>query len=583
MPFRWVYATPDTESIEVLIRKLNIPDQIAHLLSLRGIDSFEKAQKFFRPGVESLHDPFLMKDMNLASQRLCKAIRNCETVMVYGDYDVDGTTATSIIYTFLQSFGLNVEYYIPHRFKEGYGINPEGIKHAMQIGADLIVSVDCGITAIEEARFARQNGIDLIICDHHNAGDELPDAIAVLDPKRADCSYPFDGLSGAGVGFKLVQATITELGLSPTIAYQYLDLVAISIASDIVPMVDENRILMREGLSMINSNPRVGIRELLRLTKAKAGTITTSNIVFSLGPRINAAGRMGDATTAVELMISKDESTASKYAKELEAVNLKRRSTDSQTMEQAVEQIENDFNMDEVSSMVLHDPQWHLGVIGIVASRLVDSYYRPAIMLSSVDGKIKGSARSIKGFNIYEALKKCDDLLEQFGGHEFAAGLTMDESNLEEFRERMDQIAFRYLKENDFTPEITIEHKLDLHYVDMRFWKLLSQFEPFGPGNLRPVFVSEDVCIEGVPSIVGSGHLKMKIRQGDSGVFDAIGFNMHEYMPQLIQCNDNKIDVAYVLEENYWNGKRSLQMRLKDIHIEKREDEVPKEMENDMG
>ena len=581
MPFRWVYATPDTTSIEVLTQELNIPGQIAHLLSLRGIDSFEKAQGFFRPGVEKLHDPFLMKDMKPAAQRLCKAIRNCERVMVYGDYDVDGTTATSIVYTFLKSFGLNVEYYIPHRFKEGYGINPEGIKHAMQIGASLIVSVDCGITAIDEARFARQNGIDLIICDHHNAGDELPDAVAVLDPKRPDCTYPFDGLSGAGVGFKLVQATITELGLSQTLAYQYLDLVAISIASDIVPMIGENRILMREGLSMINSNPRVGIRELLRLIKVKAGTITTSNIVFSLGPRINAAGRMGDATTAVELMISTDETTASRYAKELEAVNLKRRNTDSLTMEQAIEQIENDFNMDEASSMVLHDPKWHLGVIGIVASRLVDAYYRPAIMLSTVEGKIKGSARSVKGFNIYEALKKCDDLLEQFGGHEFAAGLTMDESNLEEFRERIDQIAFRYLKENDFMPEITIEHKLDLKNVNMRFWKLLSQFEPFGPGNLRPIFVSEDVCVEGVPSIVGNGHLKLKVSQGESGVFDAIGFNMHEYMPQLINCEDNKIDVAYVLEENFWNSKRTLQMRLKDIHIKARAETREKELKID--
>ncbi len=568
MPFRWVYATPDKKnSVDELISQLNIPDQIAQLLSLRGIDTFDKAQCFFRPGIDGLYDPFLMKDMKTAAQRLCKAIRNCETVMVYGDYDVDGTTATSIVYTFLKSFGLNVEYYIPHRFKEGYGINPDGINHAIEIEADLIVSVDCGITAIEETVFASQNGIDLIICDHHNVGDELPKAVAVLDPKRPDCSYPFDGLSGAGVGFKLVQATITELGLSSTLAYKYLDLVAISIASDIVPMVDENRILMREGLSMINSNPRIGIRELLRRIKIPIGTITTSSIVFSIGPRINAAGRMGDAATAVELMISTDESAASKHAKELESINLRRRSTDSRTMEQAVEQIESGFNMDELSSMVLHDPDWHLGVIGIVASRLVDAYYRPAIMLSTVEGKIKGSARSIKGFNIYEALKKCDDLLEQFGGHEFAAGLTMDASNLEEFRKRMDQIAFRYLKESDFSPEIIIDQKLDLQHVNMRFWKLLSQFEPFGPGNLRPIFVSENVCIEGVPSIVGNGHLKMKISQENSGVFDAIGFNMHEYMPQLINCSDNKIDVAYVLEENFWNGKRSLQMRLKDIHI----------------
>jgi len=572
MSLRWVYSTPDDSKAAVRVKeKLKVSDQIAHLLSLRGIDSFEKAKQFFRPGIDDLYDPFLMADMKKATRRLCHAIRKSETVLVYGDYDVDGTTATSILYTFLKSFGLKVEYYIPHRFKEGYGINPDGIKYAIDIGADLIVSVDCGITAIEEAKIARQNGIDLVICDHHNVGDELPNAVAVLDPKRPDCNYPFDGLSGAGVGFKLVQGTIEELGLSHTLAYKYLDLVAVSIASDIVPIVNENRILMREGLSMLNSNPRIGLEELLKLIKVHIGTITTSTIVFSVGPRINAAGRMGDATIAVELMISEDKTEASRLAKELEATNLRRRTTDTRTLDEAVEKIEADFNMEKLSSMVLHDPDWHLGVIGIVASRLVDAYYRPAIMLSTVEGKIKGSARSIKGFNIYEALKKCDDLLEQFGGHEFAAGLTMDKSNLAEFRERIDKIACLYLKENDFSPEITIDSKLNLVDVDVRFWKLLSQFEPFGPGNLRPTFVSEDVCVEGVPSIVGNGHLKMKISQGKSAIFDAIGFNMHEYMPRLIDCSENKIDVAYVLEENHWNGRRTIQMRLKDIHIKERE------------
>lgn len=572
MSFRWIYASPENEdTVSDLKRELNVPENIAHLLSLRGVDSLSKAKGFFRPGIENLHDPFLMADMKAATERLCKAIRNHETVVVYGDYDVDGTTATSIVYTFLESFGISVHYYIPHRFKEGYGINPDGIQHAIDMGADLIVSVDCGITAINEAAYARKHGIDLIICDHHNVGPELPDAAAVLDPKRPDCNYPFDGLSGAGVGFKLIQGTIKELGLSQTLAYKYLDLVAISIASDIVPIVDENRILMREGLSMINSNPRVGIRALLQLIKMKPGNISTSSIVFSIGPRINAAGRMGDATTAVELMIATDETVASRYARELESINKRRRTTDSRTMDEAVEKVENDFNMDELSSMVLHDPDWHLGVIGIVASRLVDAYYRPAIMLSTVEGKIKGSARSIKGFNIYEALKNCEDLLEQFGGHEFAAGLTMDASNLPEFRARMDEIAFSFLKENDFSPEITVDSKLNLRDIDGKFWKLLSQFEPFGPGNLRPTFVSEDVCVEGVPSIVGNGHLKMRVRQEESAVFDAIGFNMHEYMPKLINCDENKIDVAYVLEENYWNGRRSIQMRLKDIHIGKRE------------
>ncbi len=569
MSFRWVYAEPEQkESVHDLQQELKIPPEVARLLAIRGINSFPKARSFFRSGVTDLHDPFLMRDMDAAALRLCKAIRNSEKVVIYGDYDVDGTTATSILYTFLKSFGLETEYYIPHRFKEGYGINPDGIKFALEKNADLIVSVDCGITAIEEAKYAKEQGLDLVICDHHNVGDELPDAVAVLDPKRPDCDYPFDGLSGAGVGFKLVQGVIRKLGLSETLAFKYLDLVAISIASDIVPIVGENRILMREGLSMINSNPRTGLKELLKLIKMPVGSVSTSGIVFSIGPRINAAGRMGDATAAVELMIAEDEVSAARHARQLEKINIERRSTDSRTMKEAMAMLEDEYNVDELSSMVLHHPDWHLGVIGIVASRLVDSYYRPAIMLSTVEGKIKGSARSVKGFDIYEALKECDDLLEQFGGHEFAAGLTLEKKNLEEFRERIDKIANRKLKENDFEPELMVDTNLNLERVNMKFWKLLSQFEPFGPGNLRPVFVSENVCIEGVPTIVGNGHLKMKVRQENSAVFDAIGFNMHEYLPKLRNCDQQKIDVAYVLEENHWNGKRTIQMRLKDIHVE---------------
>ncbi|MEX1261828.1 MAG: single-stranded-DNA-specific exonuclease RecJ [Balneolaceae bacterium] len=571
MSLRWVYAKPDREGyVQTLEKDLNIPEQIAKLLAIRGVENYDDAKLFFRPGIEQLHDPFLMKDMEEGACRLCSAIRNCEKVVVYGDYDVDGTTATSIIYTFLKSFGLDVHYYIPHRFKEGYGINPDGIKYAAEIEADLIVSVDCGITAVKEATYIKELGMDLIICDHHNCGDEIPDAVAVLDPKRPDCNYPFDGLSGAGVGFKLIQGAIKKLGLSETLAYQYLDLVAISIASDIVPIVDENRILMREGLSMINSNPRMGVEALLKLIKIKPGTVTTSSIVFSVGPRINAAGRMGDASAAVELMIAEDETSAARSASELESINVRRRTTDTRTTEEAMAMLENDYKMDEISSMVLHHPEWHLGVIGIVASRLVDAHYRPAIMLSTVEGKIKGSARSIKGFNIYEALKQCDDLLEQFGGHEFAAGLTMNESNLEEFRKRIDKIAFNDLSENDFKPELTIDDNLDLNTVDNKFWKLLTQFEPFGPGNHRPVFVSKNICIEGVPTIVGNGHLKMRVRQNSSAVFDAIGFNMHEFIPLLRNCNEDKIDVAYVLEENHWNGRRTIQMRLKDIHIQQK-------------
>jgi single-stranded-DNA-specific exonuclease len=571
MSFRWVYAKPEKEeSVSELEDQLGIPPVIARLLSLRDVTSFSDAKSFFRPDIGHLHNPFLMKDMEKASRRLASAVCNREKVLVYGDYDVDGTTATASLLLFLKNFGIDATYYIPHRFKEGYGINPDGVRYASEIGASLIVSVDCGITAVDEARQAKELGIDLIICDHHTVGNEIPECVAVLDPKRPDCTYPFEGLSGAGVGFKLIQATIEKLGLSVEKSYEYLDLIAISIASDIVPIIDENRVLMRKGLKLINDNARPGIKALINLVfnDNRTEKVTTSTIVFSIGPRINAAGRMGDAAVAVELMISETDENAIRIARNLEQINDKRRETDRRTMDEAMAMLDSKFDLEELSSMVLHHPDWNLGVIGIVASRLVDTYYRPAIMLSTVEGKIKGSARSVKGFNIYDALKECEDLLEQFGGHEFAAGLTMDKQNLAEFRNRIDQIAFHKLQENDFKPELMIDSKMDLSHVNLKFWKLLSQFEPFGPGNLRPVFVSEDVDIHGDPTIVGKGHLKMKIRQNGSAIFDTIGFNMHEFMPAVRESKDRRVDVAYVIEENFWNNKRTLQLRLKDIHVQ---------------
>lgn len=572
MSFRWVYATPENKkAIPALQKQLGIPEKIAHLLSLRDIDTYEKAKAFFRPGLDQLHDPFLMKDMDKATERLAKAIREREKILIYGDYDVDGTTSVAILYLFLEEFGVDVDFYIPHRFKEGYGINEEGIQHAADINADLLVSIDCGISAVEETEQARKHGIDVIICDHHNVGDTIPNAVAVLDPKRDDCEYPFKGLSGAGVGFKLIQGTTDKLGLGDKLVYKLLDLVAISIASDIVPMQGENRILMREGLKQINAEPRVGIKALLELINLEVGSITTSNIVFSIGPRINAAGRMGDATKAVKLLIADTPAEAKSRAHELESINIARRDKDTKTMEEAKEMVDTDYDLEDISSMVLHHPDWHLGVIGIVASRLVDTYGRPAVMLSTVNGKIKGSARSIDGFNIYEAFKKCEDLLEQFGGHEYAAGLTIKKENLAEFRRRINKIASNNLSEKDFTPELSIDCELDLSNVDMRFWKLLSQFEPYGPGNLRPIFVSRGVRVVGVPTVVGKGHLKMKVAQNGSGKFDVIGFNMHEYLPVIRNADGQNLNIAYSIEENNWNGRCTLQLRLRDIQIEDKE------------
>ncbi len=566
MSFRWVYAQPEQkERVPVLQQALGVPEKIARLLAIRGIENYDDAKTFFRPTIDLLYDPFLMKDMDLGAERLALAIRKSEKVLVYGDYDVDGTTATACLYTFLQEFGVDADYYIPHRFKEGYGINPEGIQYAQSVGASLIVSVDCGITAIEEAKEIKAKGMELIICDHHTVGDGIPDAVAVLDPKRPDCSYPFDGLSGAGVGFKLIQGTLKRLGLPDSIANKFLDLVAISIASDIVPIIDENRILMKAGLQMIQSSPRVGIKALMELIKMPAEDINTSKIVFSIGPRINAAGRMGDASAAVKLMVADSYTEARNLAMELESINLKRRDKDTLTMEEALNQIHDVLDMDEISTLVLYKEDWHLGVIGIVASRLVDMFHRPAIMLSNVEGKVKGSARSIKGFNIYNAMKQCEDLLEQYGGHEYAAGLTLEEKNLPEFRRRINQIAYQGLSESTFEPELSIDSKLNFSEIDMKFWKLLSQFKPFGPSNLRPVFVSEEVQVVGIPTVVGNGHLKMKVKQNGTGVFDTIGFNMHEYLPSI--RGGEKFDIAYVLEENFWNGRRTLQMRLKDIHL----------------
>jgi single-stranded-DNA-specific exonuclease len=569
MAFQWMKIEPENgKTITGLQQELGVPGGIARLLALRGIHSFEQAKTFFRPDINHLHDPFLMRDMQIAANRAAKAVCNQEKILVYGDYDVDGTTATALLYTFFEEFGVDVNYYVPHRFKEGYGLGPKGIRYAAETDVDLIISVDCGITAVSEAEAARQKGIDLIICDHHNPGRQLPNAIAVLDPKREKGTYPYKGLSGAGVGFKLAQAVTKILGLSDQIPFKLLDLLAVSIASDIVPITGENRVLMREGLHRLNAQPRAGLQALLEVIHLKQGTIDTSNIVFSLGPRINAAGRMGDASLAVELLIADSQEEAQAYAHELEAINIERRTCDRQTEEEALIKVDQEYDLEETSSLVLHDENWHLGVIGIVASRLVDAYARPTVMLSTVGDAFKGSARSIHGFNIFKAFQQCEDLLEEYGGHKFAAGLTILPENVPAFRKRLERISAQKLSKEDLRPKLKIDCELDLSKFDKRFWKLLNQFEPFGPGNMRPLFVSRDVRLTGIPTIVGKGHLKMRVSQNGSGIFNTIGFNMHDYLPIVRNATDGKMEIVYSLEKNYWNGSSNLQLNLRDIHFD---------------
>jgi single-stranded-DNA-specific exonuclease len=569
MAFQWMNTEPDNKNaITSLQEKLGVPESIALLLALRDVHSFEQAKYFFRPNIKRLHDPFLMCDMRAAAERVAKAVRKNERILIYGDYDVDGTTATALLYLFLSDFCNNVEYYIPHRFKEGYGLSPKGIRYAAETDVDLIISVDCGITAVKEAELARQNNVDLVICDHHNPGKQIPEALAVLDPKREECDYPFEGLSGAGVGFKLVQATTKILGLSQKIPFKLLDLLAVSIASDIVPIKDENRLLMWKGLQRLNSQPRAGIEALLDIVHLKPGTIDTTNIVFSIGPRINAAGRMGDASLAVKMLIADSKTEAKACAHELESINIERRTCDRQTEEEAISKVEQRYDLDETTALVLHDDDWHLGVIGIVASRLVDTYCRPTVMLSTVGDVFRGSARSINGFNIFKAFQQCEDLLEEYGGHKFAAGLTILPENVETLRKRLGQIAAEELTDDDLQPKLNIDCELDLSNINRRFWKLLDQFEPFGPGNMRPLFVSRGVQLVGVPTIVGKGHLKMRVSQNGSGVFNTIGFNMHEYLPIIRNAADGKMEIVYSLEKNYWNGSSNLQLKLRDIHFD---------------
>lgn len=563
----------DDFSVRHMADTLNISPVLSKLLVDRGITNYHLAKSFFRPCIEDLHNPFLMNGMEEASLRVIQGITGNELIYVYGDYDVDGTCSAALMYLFLKELGASAEIYIPHRLNEGYGISKTGIDYIKSKGASLIISVDCGITAVEEAAQAKSYGMDMIICDHHQPGSTIPDAFAVLDPIKPGCNYPFKHLSGAGVAFKLAQAVSDRIG-KRELPLQYLDLVAIAGAADIVSLVGENRVLVKKGLEAVNNNPRPGIAALLRVAGMEPGSITAGNIVFTIAPRINAVGRMGDANRAVDLFITKDPAEAEKLAEVLEGENSQRRKIDEQTFSNAVELVENKMNIDTEMAIVLHEENWHPGVIGIVASRLVEKYYRPAIMLTTIDGVAKGSARSILGFNIYEALKQCEDMLIQFGGHEAAAGLALELKHLQEFKEKFNNIVKSSVSQESISPEIIIDTQVSFADLTPKFLRILDQFAPFGPGNLRPTFLAKNVSLCNTPRVVGNDHIVITVKQNEcEKVFDCIGFSLGRFA-SIIDKDKNLIDIVFTIEKTVREGRTFPQLRIKDLKVKEIENNI---------
>ena len=569
---RWkIREVEDDESLKALADSLNISEVLAKLLFLREIKTFSQAKYFFRPTIESLHNPFLMHGMESAAKRVILALTENQPICIYGDYDVDGTCSTALLYMFLKKLGANVDFYIPRRLNEGYGLSIDGIDAIKELNnAKLLITVDCGITAIEETEYANKLGMDVIICDHHQPKDELPNALAVLDPLKPQCQYPFDYLSGAGVAFKLAQGISEKIGRRD-LPLKYLDLVALAGAADIVPLTDENRILVKEGLDQINDNPRPGIRALIESSSLQPGNLNSGQIVFTLAPRINAVGRLGDAKRAVELLITESIDEARTLAKVLETENYERRKIDVDTFDNALQLVENSIDFDNELAIVLHQEEWHPGVIGIVASRLVEKYYRPTIMLTTIDGIAKGSARSITNFNIYDALQKCEDMLIHFGGHQAAAGLAVELDKLKEFKDKFNQIVRESIKEEDLLPEVTIDAKIKLSEITPKFLRILDQFSPFGPENMRPVFLTEGVEVSNTPRLVGNNHLVACFKQnGNDKIFDSIGFNMREYLDLLLD-KKLKVDIVYTIDKMVRDGRAYPQLRLKDIRLNEKE------------
>jgi single-stranded-DNA-specific exonuclease len=549
-----------------LAQELGVDNIIAKLLVQRGIHSFEQAKAFFRPSLTDLHNPFLMKDMDLAVARIENAIKNNENILIYGDYDVDGTTSVSLLSSYLKTIYPNIATYIPDRYTEGYGISFKGIDFADDNDVTLIIALDCGIKAIDKVAYATKKGIDFIICDHHRPGDNLPNAVAVLDPKRTDCEYPYKELCGCGVGFKLIQALASKREQTIDNLVEYLDLVATAIAADIVPITGENRVLAYFGLQVINANPRIGIKAMMQQVKKKKFTIT--DIVFIIAPRINAAGRIKHGNYAVELLTEMDFDSAVKFAAEIEKNNNERKDLDKIITNEALQQIK-DNNEEQTFSTVVYAETWHKGVIGIVASRLIETYYKPTLVFTKSGDFLAASARSVKGFDVYNALEQCSEFIEQFGGHKYAAGLTLKKENFQSFKQKFEEVVKNTLPSALRTPEISIDAEISLSEVTPKFYRIMKQLEPFGPQNLKPVFLSGGLRDNGFGKKVGEDktHLKLTIFEGaNQKNYNAIGFGLGEkhYLTQ----NGNSFKAVFNIDENHWNGNTSLQLLLKDIQEE---------------
>jgi single-stranded-DNA-specific exonuclease len=557
---RWVVKEIDTALARTLQDELKLNPVLARLLVQRNIRTFEEARIFFRPSLDHLHDPFLMKDMDKAVDRINAAMMHNEKIVIYGDYDVDGTTSVALMYSFLKKHYPNIDYYIPDRYKEGYGISQAGIDWAKQQQCSLIIALDCGIKSIDKIAYATSIGIDFIICDHHLPGDEIPAAVAVLDPKRTDCTYPYKELSGCGIGFKLLQAYCNSHQISFDELTPYLDLVVVSIASDIVPITGENRTLAYFGLKQLNESPREGLKALLE-TAVSRKEISVSDIVFIIGPRINAAGRIDDAKNAVRLLLSETQFTAGSNAELLNQKNTERRQFDMDITKEALAILQDDI-YDQRKSTVIYREHWHKGVIGIVASRLTEVHYKPTIVLTQSNGVAAGSARSIAGFDIYSAIKECGDLLEQFGGHMYAAGLTLKLENVDKFIKRFEEVVSATIDENLLTPEIVVDDEIQLKDITPSFYNILKQFAPFGPGNMKPVFVTRNLTDTGYSRVVGNDHLKISLKDKDNYSGNGIAFGMAHF-EELVR--DEPVDIVYTIEENEWRNVVRIDLMIKDI------------------